>query len=470
MNTASDADLVAQCLAGNHAAFASIVERYRGLVTGVTYDGCRGDIGRSEDLAQEAFLVAWQKLSALENRASLASWLCGIARNVARVARRKSRREENWISLEIADTVAAPPPVPSDAALTREQQTLLWRTLETIPARYRQVMILYYRQQQTAADVAIALDLTEATVRKRLERGRKLLRQELVRFVEDSLRETTPDSMFTAAVVAALPGAAPTSLLAISGAGATKAGGWFAAAIAAIGPLFAVVGGVGALILEIRNARSPRERHFVVKAGLQMVFMIAAFIFVAVVTGAYFRPTLSGSDLLLLFSGEWAAFFALVAAFTIGMNRRRRVIEREDGLPSAIPSLSKRQKLLVPVIIVASTFSAEGWLASLALAAGDWLSVIAILAVSIVLCTYSIRRVRRSTRLSRANLLAFLTVVMALNAVMVNLRLADWLSVERGEPVELPTASMNVFLLVLWLGMCSSVLISRQRDVADQLR
>ena len=51
----SDTQLIERCLGGDHEAFGPIVERYQGLLCALAYSGC-GDVGRSEDLAQETFL------------------------------------------------------------------------------------------------------------------------------------------------------------------------------------------------------------------------------------------------------------------------------------------------------------------------------------------------------------------------------------------------------------------------------
>jgi DNA-directed RNA polymerase specialized sigma24 family protein len=52
-----------------------------------------GDLAESEHLAKETFIVAWQKLGALEDRTKLTSWLCGIVKNIARDTHRR------WLSV-----------------------------------------------------------------------------------------------------------------------------------------------------------------------------------------------------------------------------------------------------------------------------------------------------------------------------------------------------------------------------------
>ncbi len=88
----SDDQLWRQSRAGDREAFGQIVERYQALVCSLAYSAC-GNLSRSEDLAQETFVTAWQKLGDLREPAKLRAWLCGIVRNLAaNTARREQRR------------------------------------------------------------------------------------------------------------------------------------------------------------------------------------------------------------------------------------------------------------------------------------------------------------------------------------------------------------------------------------------
>ena len=67
-------------------------ERYQGVVSAVSYSRT-GDRALSEDIAQDTFIAAWRQLGQLREPSRLRSWLCGIARNLARKARRRTARE-----------------------------------------------------------------------------------------------------------------------------------------------------------------------------------------------------------------------------------------------------------------------------------------------------------------------------------------------------------------------------------------
>src|ERR1041385_8530146 len=88
----SDEQLWKLACEGDRDAFGKIVERYQTLICSVAYSVC-GRLGNSEDLAQQAFITAWTRLSELREPARLRQWLCGIVRNLAaNSARRELRR------------------------------------------------------------------------------------------------------------------------------------------------------------------------------------------------------------------------------------------------------------------------------------------------------------------------------------------------------------------------------------------
>src|SRR3954470_4831685 len=105
--TTSDTELVARSLAGDQSAFRAIVVRYQSLLCSLAYSAT-GNLGASEDVAQEAFVAAWRQLRDLREPARLRSWLCGIARNLTFDAARQQRREPSYAaeSIEVAASSA----------------------------------------------------------------------------------------------------------------------------------------------------------------------------------------------------------------------------------------------------------------------------------------------------------------------------------------------------------------------------
>src|SRR2546423_4059943 len=88
----TDGELIEASRRGDRVAFGEIVARYQQVVAAVAYSGTR-DRTLGEDVAQDAFVIAWRKLDSLRDVERLPAWLCGIARQRARAATRTRGRE-----------------------------------------------------------------------------------------------------------------------------------------------------------------------------------------------------------------------------------------------------------------------------------------------------------------------------------------------------------------------------------------
>lgn len=131
-----DASLVAASRAGGIDAFGRLVERYQNLVCAVAYSNT-GDRLLSEDIGQETFLTAWDKLDTVKEPEKLRSWLCSIARNLSSKAVRVRKREQ-LSDAEALDRNAGADPSPLVVAITNETETTVWQALEELPENYRE--------------------------------------------------------------------------------------------------------------------------------------------------------------------------------------------------------------------------------------------------------------------------------------------------------------------------------------------
>lgn len=266
----NDADLVAASLSGNRDAFGHIVARYQSLICSLAYSAT-GSLGTSEDLAQETFITAWKHLGHLRERHRLKAWLCGIARNRINNSLRREGREPVHTAEPLAEVhdSASPEPLPPDHTISKEEEAILWRSLERIPEVYREPLVLFYREHQSIENVATSLELSEDAVKQRLSRGRKLLADEVAAFVEGALARTNPGKAFTVGVVAALTGitvsaqAATIGLAAAKGGVAAKGAGATGLLAALSSPLLIICGNYLGYRLSMEEARSDNERQFV---------------------------------------------------------------------------------------------------------------------------------------------------------------------------------------------------------------
>lgn len=192
----SDADLVERSKCRDTQAFGSLVERHHKLVFGVAFAKCR-DESLAEDIAQDAFVVAWKDLDRLRDTARVGAWVAGIARNLAVKAARERARTTELPELAHSRT-------PEDEALDREDRALLQSALEHVPDAHREALVLYYIEGQSIARIAEGLDIREELVKQRLARGRRALRDHIATRVESALGRMRIRAGVGASVVAAI--------------------------------------------------------------------------------------------------------------------------------------------------------------------------------------------------------------------------------------------------------------------------
>ena len=216
---------------GSHEAYGRIVRACQNTVTAIAL-AITGDVQASEDIAQEAFLSAWQQLDRLRNSASFLPWLRQITRNLARDwLRAQAQRPLSGEAAEIAIGMAADPsPEPADRLLRGEAEAAAEDIISALPEDSREVLLLFYREGQSSRQVAALLGLSDEAVRKRLSRARASVREDLLQRFGGLARSTAPSAAFALAVAGALAPAAPVSATAavvgsgVFGAGAGKLG------------------------------------------------------------------------------------------------------------------------------------------------------------------------------------------------------------------------------------------------------
>ncbi|MBX2804168.1 MAG: sigma-70 family RNA polymerase sigma factor [Myxococcales bacterium] len=223
---------------GDRSAFERLVRAHMHAVCAIT-TAVMSSTAAAEEVAQETFVQAWQRLHTLRDPARFGSWVRGIARNRARDARRSRRRRPE----DGPDPAVLPAPHPDPDQ--RLDDARLWHVLDDLDEDHREVLVLYYRQDCSVREVARQLELTEPTVRKRLSRARKRLREHVEEHaLHAELQRHAPRAApFAGAVLAGLGLAASR----------TARAGWRTAALAAAG--------AGSLLLAVGTAR--------VHAGLQ---------------------------------------------------------------------------------------------------------------------------------------------------------------------------------------------------------
>lgn len=174
---AEEAQLVQRALANDQDAIATLVNRYSGAVYNQAYR-MLGSQQEAEDAVQEVFLRAYRRLDSYDPGRRLITWLLTIGSNYC--IDRLRRRRLTWLTLDdVAFWLPSAESGPERSALLGEQRAQVQRALQALPENYRSVTVLRYWHDLSYQEIAEALNLTEATVKTRLHRARKMLMEAL---------------------------------------------------------------------------------------------------------------------------------------------------------------------------------------------------------------------------------------------------------------------------------------------------
>lgn len=341
----TDESLVMYSLGGDRDAFCQIVDRYQNLLCSLAYSSV-GQVQLSEDLAQETFIEAWKSLANLEDPSKLKAWLCGILRFRISAHFRKSYKQPTDQADEYSEdhAIADENAELEQTHINEQQQALMWQVLSGIHETYREPLVLFYREQQSIEKVASELDLTTDTVKQRLSRGRKLLKEAMSDFVEDGLKRTTPSLVFTVGVMTAISTLAPPAKAATLATGAVKGSSMIK--LSTLATLLAAFSGVISSFFGLQAAldqsRTQRERRLAFK----IVFSFLALA-VVYVSGVYLLRYLA-----LKTTGSTFAFS--IAAHLLVLGYLAANVWLVSSIFKAIPTLRARERIFEP-----SAFHAE---------------------------------------------------------------------------------------------------------------
>ena len=167
---------------GDQAAFGHLVEAYQKRVYALTVRMCPTP-ELAEEAAQEAFLSAWQGLPFFRGDSAFSTWLYRLASNACVDRLRKEGRhqgpslDDETVFADMAD----PAPTPERAAEHKELRAQIEAGLRALIPEHREVLILRELQQLSYDEIADALSLDLGTVKSRISRGRRQLRDFLIK-------------------------------------------------------------------------------------------------------------------------------------------------------------------------------------------------------------------------------------------------------------------------------------------------
>lgn len=181
---ASDAILAHKVLVGDQEAFEALVCRYH---TPLFNFICHllGDYDQASDVLQQVFLRLYTSLPKLETNEPFKSWLFQVARNCCvDELRRRRRYAIQFSQLEVENSdgevsflndIPDPGPLPEELIERHDLQLYLQQAIDTLPPKFRSVVILRYASQLSFSEIGKVLSMPEATAKTYFHRAKALL-------------------------------------------------------------------------------------------------------------------------------------------------------------------------------------------------------------------------------------------------------------------------------------------------------
>ncbi|BBN80256.1 hypothetical protein PA25_02410 [Pseudoalteromonas sp. A25] len=210
------------------------------------------DRDATQDVSQQVFLKAWQDLAKLKNNHSFLPWIRQITRHTAINFLRdnKSHIVFNEERLQAClETLSTQQHIQEINLLKSEQRDIVHALISNLPDESREIVILFYREAQDSKAVATLLGLSDSNVRKRLQRARELLKEQVLARYGQILLSSAPVSIISLTSLT-------TSTTASAASAASAAGSkLLSGSVGKVSLIFsgAFIGGLAALLANIMN-------------------------------------------------------------------------------------------------------------------------------------------------------------------------------------------------------------------------
>jgi RNA polymerase sigma-70 factor, ECF subfamily len=185
VNAGDDVELVAQAREGDQAAFEQLVHRHQAAV----HRAAQAAVGSTDadDVAQDAFLLAYQRLRGFRGEASFKTWMLTITWNQAINHRRKSGRWwRRFVSVDAGEGapflsmhVAASSGTPEDLAAHGQMRDDIRQAVRDLPHKLRDTFLLAQSGDYSYDEIAAMLKTRTGTIKWRVSEARRLVRQQL---------------------------------------------------------------------------------------------------------------------------------------------------------------------------------------------------------------------------------------------------------------------------------------------------
>jgi RNA polymerase sigma-70 factor, ECF subfamily len=183
-SSTADRDLVATAITGVEGSFEELVRRYQRPISAYVYRMV-GNYESALDLTQEIFIKVYGSLGRYRPEFKFSTWIYKIAHNSAvDHLRRNSTREQSLIHGTEGDNFELPVEsgrlTPEQESERKERRVEIEAVVRTLPANYRELIILRHSQDLTYEEIVDVTGLPLGTVKNRLFRAREMMRQQFV--------------------------------------------------------------------------------------------------------------------------------------------------------------------------------------------------------------------------------------------------------------------------------------------------
>lgn len=180
-----EARLARRALKGDQQAFAEIVALYQDKLYHMAFR-MLGSRQEAEDVTQEAFLRVYRNLDRYDESMKFSTWIYRIATNLC-IDRLRKRRAIYSLDAESSEhegldgyaLIPGDNRTPESEMLITETQRIVREAIDTLPAKYKSVMVLRYLHDLSLQEIGEVLDMPVTTVKTRVHRGREFLRKKL---------------------------------------------------------------------------------------------------------------------------------------------------------------------------------------------------------------------------------------------------------------------------------------------------
>ncbi len=169
----TDDEAIRRCQDGDHDAFRHLVERYKNPLYGTAYV-MTGNAAHAEEHVQEAFLSAWRGIRTFRRGLPVKPWLMRILVNT--VLSQQRRRTLTTVPIE-ESLLPGTTPGPQDSVEASENREAVRQALARLSPEHRQVVVLRYFADLTVPQVARSAGVREGTVKSRLHRALRQMRE-----------------------------------------------------------------------------------------------------------------------------------------------------------------------------------------------------------------------------------------------------------------------------------------------------